>query len=75
MGAQDGSYEAIAPDVRAYTLERSPLGEKLFRADFGSFQESDLTQGKFSEFADARTLKTYNASFISRENRYWPTMT
>ena len=69
MGAQDGSYEAIAPDVRAYTLERSPLGEKLFRADFGSFQESDLTSGKFSEFADARTLKTFNATFISRERR------
>jgi uncharacterized protein YfaT (DUF1175 family) len=62
-------YEAIAPDVRAYTLDRSPLGEKLFRADFGSFQESDLTNGKFSEFADARTLKTYNATFISRDRR------
>jgi len=69
MGGQDGSYEAIAPDVRAYTLDRSPLGEKLFRADFGSFQESDLTSGKFSEFADARTLKTFNATFISRERR------
>lgn len=62
-------YEAFAPDVRAYTLDRSPLGEKLFRADFGSFQEGDLTNGKFSEFADARTLKTYNASFISRDRR------
>src|SRR5262245_58448380 len=28
-------YEAVAPDVKAYNLERSPLGEKLFRADFG----------------------------------------
>src|SRR5215468_5878396 len=62
-------YEAVAPDVKAYNLESSPLGEKLFRADFGSFQESDLANNKFSEFADARTLKNYNATFISRDRR------
>jgi len=62
-------YEAVAPDVKAYSLERSPLGEKLFRADFGSFQEADLTNGKFSEFADARTLKNHNVAFISRDRR------
>src|SRR5262249_1460506 len=53
-------YEAIAPDVKAYDLKRSPLGEKLFRADFGSFRRSDLADGKFSEFADAPTLKNHN---------------
>jgi uncharacterized protein len=62
-------YEAIAPDVKAYDLKRSPLGEKLFRADFGSFRRSDLADGKFSEFADARTLKTHNVTFISRDRR------
>jgi hypothetical protein len=62
-------YEAVAPDVKAYDLKRSPLGEKLFRADFGSFRRSDLDDGKFSEFADARTLKNYNAIFISRDRR------
>jgi len=62
-------YEAVAPDVKAYDLKRSPLGEKLFRADFGSFRPSDLTDGKFSEFADARTLKNFNATFISRDRR------
>jgi uncharacterized protein YfaT (DUF1175 family) len=62
-----GEYEAIAPDVRAYTLEKGPLGEKLFRADFGKFQVSDLTDGKFSEFADARTLKNFNVEFVSRD--------
>lgn len=66
MGATDGSYEAVAPDVKAYSLARSPLGEKLFRTDFGAFAESDLAAGKFSDFADARTLKNYNAVFISR---------
>jgi len=66
-GGED--YEAIAPDVKAYDLKRSPLGEKLFRADFGSFRQSDLTDGKFSEFADARTLKNHNVTFISRDRR------
>jgi uncharacterized protein YfaT (DUF1175 family) len=68
-------YEAVAPDVKAYDLKRSPLGEKLFRADFGSFHPSDLADSadpannKFSEFADARTLKNHNATFISRDRR------
>lgn len=60
-------YDAIAPDIRAYTLDRGPLGEKLFRADFGSFEEGDLAAGKFSEFADARTLKNHNVVFVSRD--------
>ncbi|HEY7182912.1 MAG TPA: DUF1175 family protein [Blastocatellia bacterium] len=70
-----GAYEAVAPDVKAYDLKRSPLGEKLFRADFGPFRQSDLADpadpagGKFSEFADARTLKNYNATLISRDRR------
>ena len=66
------AYEAVAPDVKAYDLKRSPLGDKLFRADFGSFQQSDLADPancKFSEFADARTLKNYNVTFISLDRR------
>jgi uncharacterized protein len=57
-------YEAVAPDVRAYTLDRSPLGEKLFRTNFGSYLENDPN---FSEFADARTLKNHNSVFVSRD--------
>src|SRR3989475_6249426 len=52
-------YEAIAQDVRSYNLETSPLGEKLFRAESGSYKPADLNEGKFSEFADARTLKNF----------------
>jgi uncharacterized protein YfaT (DUF1175 family) len=63
MGA---GYEAVAPDVHAYDLGRGPLGEKLFRTSYGAFQESDPVDQKFSEFADARTLKNFNAVFISR---------
>jgi uncharacterized protein YfaT (DUF1175 family) len=66
MGA---GYEPVAPDVQAFTLETNPLGAKLFRTDFGSFQESDIASGKFSEFADARTLKNFNCFFVSRDAR------
>jgi uncharacterized protein len=64
--AMGEGYESVAPDVRAYTLDRSPLGEKLFRIDFGSYVENDPA---FSEFADARTLKNHNTIFISRDPR------
>lgn len=66
MGA---GYEAVAPDVNSFNLERSPLGEKLFRTDFGTFKKSDLSNGLFSEFADARTLKEFNSFFVSRDRR------
>ncbi len=62
-------YEAIAPDVKAYSLEKGALGEKLFRTDFGVFEPGDIANGKFSEFADARTLKNYNATFLTRDQR------
>ncbi|MBK8314381.1 MAG: DUF1175 family protein [Acidobacteria bacterium] len=66
--AMGEGYESLAPDIRAYTLDRSPLGEKLFRTDFGAFQMSDIDT-KFSEFADARTLKNYNTTFVGRDRR------
>ncbi|MGA9997575.1 MAG: DUF1175 family protein [Pyrinomonadaceae bacterium] len=66
MGAD---YTVVAPDVDAYKLQRSALGEKLFRTDFGTFKAQDLTDGKFSEFADARTLKNFNSTFISRDRK------
>ena len=63
------SYRSIAPDVGRYTLEQGPLGEKLFRTAFGSYKDGELSNGTFSEFADARTLKSFNAKFISRDRR------
>ncbi|HEV7798612.1 MAG TPA: DUF1175 family protein [Pyrinomonadaceae bacterium] len=60
-------YTPIAPDVARYSLEQGPLGEKLFRTDFGSYKDGELASGAFSEFADARTLKSFNARFISRD--------
>jgi uncharacterized protein YfaT (DUF1175 family) len=63
------AFDPVAPDVRAYILERSPVGEKLFRTAAGSFVESNLSDGTFSEFADARTLKEFNSRFVSRDPR------
>lgn len=62
-------YETVAPDVAGFDLDRNPLGEKIFRTDFGSFQEGDLRNGRFSEFADGRTLKNFNSVFVSRNRR------
>jgi uncharacterized protein YfaT (DUF1175 family) len=63
-------YTAIAPDVSRYNLEQGPLGEKLFRTSFGSYKDGDLASGTFSEFADARSLKSFNVKFISRDRHY-----
>jgi uncharacterized protein YfaT (DUF1175 family) len=62
-------YDMVAPDVAGFDLDRNPLGEKIFRTDFGSFHESDLRNGRFSEFADGRTLKNFNSVFVSRDRR------
>ena len=59
-------YELFAPDVDAYTLESNPLGERLFRASPVASKESEPQTGAFSEFADARSLKEFNCTFISR---------
>src|ERR1043165_8408869 len=63
------AYDPVAPDVRAYTLERSPVGEKLFRTNAGSFDEAHLSDGTFSEYADARTLREFNSRFVGRDVR------
>jgi uncharacterized protein YfaT (DUF1175 family) len=62
-------YESVAPDVARYNLEQGPLGEKLFRTSFGSYKDGELTNGTFSEFADARSLKSFNVRFISRDRQ------
>jgi uncharacterized protein YfaT (DUF1175 family) len=62
-------YETVAPDVAGFDLDKNPLSEKIFRTDFGGFEQSDLHNGRFSEFADGRALKNFNSSFISRDRR------
>ncbi|MEP6741133.1 MAG: DUF1175 family protein [bacterium] len=63
-------YTGIAPDVTKYNLEQGPLGEKLFRTNFGVYKDGDLANGAFAEFADARTLKNFNVKFISRDRHH-----
>jgi uncharacterized protein YfaT (DUF1175 family) len=60
-------YTPVAPDVARYNLEQGPLGEKLFRTTFGLYKDGDLSNGAFSEFSDARSLKSFNTKFISRD--------
>lgn len=62
-------YDTVAPDVIGFDLDKNPLGEKIFRTDFGAFQESDVRNGRLSEFADGRTLKNFNSTFVSRDRR------
>ena len=62
-------YETVAHDVASFDLDHNPLGEKIFRTDFGSFHETDLRDGRFSEFADGRALKNFNTAFVSRDRR------
>jgi len=62
-------YETVAADVGELDLDHNPLGEKIFRTDFGSFDETDLRNGRFSEFADGRSLKNFNSVFVTRDRR------
>src|SRR5947207_4598272 len=63
------NYETVAGDIGEFDLDHNPLGEKIFRTDFGSFAEGDLRNGRFSEFADGRTLKNFNTVFVTRDRR------
>lgn len=62
------NYDPIAPDV-SVSLTSEPLGEKLFRAMPGNYTSRDVAEGKFSEFADAQTLKLFNATFVGRDRQ------
>ena len=63
--------EVPAPpgEIRAWHYPDTPLGAALFRVRPGSFEASDLTNGAFAQFADARTLVERNAYFVSRDAR------
>jgi uncharacterized protein len=54
------------PVVEKYAYPFTPLGAGLFRVRLGQFLASDLEDGAFAEFADAKTLSRYNAYFVTR---------
>lgn len=60
------NYQPVAADV-SVKLDAEPLREKLFRTAPGTYNSRDLANGRFAEFADAQTLKNFNATFISRD--------
>lgn len=56
-----------APDVAAYNYPDGILGVDLFRVHPGAFQPSQLSDGAFRQFADARILMQDNTRFVSRD--------
>ena len=66
---QTSGMEIAAPpgEVRAWSYPHSPLGAGLFRVRPGAFEPSDVSNGAFAQFADAKTLVERNAYFVSRD--------
>ena len=62
------NYDPVAPEV-SVNLTSEPLREKLFRTLPGNYASRDVVEGKFSEFADAQTLKMFNATFVGRDRQ------
>jgi uncharacterized protein len=65
-GVQVGSPPG---EVRAWSYPHTPMGPALFRVRPGAFETDDVSDGAFSQFADARTLVERNAFFVSRDVR------
>ncbi len=57
------------PSIEKYRFPATPLGAELFRVRSGPFLPTDIKDGSFAEFADAKTLKNFNAQFISKDIR------
>jgi hypothetical protein len=57
------------PSIEKYRYPMTPLGAALFRVRPGPFRAEDVKDGGFAEFADAKTLKDFNAYFLSRDVR------
>lgn len=60
---------AALPSVEKYHYPSTPLGAALFRVRPGAFRMTDLADGTFSEFADARTLELLNTHLVSKDVR------
>jgi uncharacterized protein YfaT (DUF1175 family) len=57
------------PSVEKYRYPATPVGADLFRIRPGRFVPTDIKDGSFAEFADAKTLKNFNTHFISKDIR------
>jgi len=56
-----------APSVLKYDYPHTALGANIFRTRPGPFSTHDIDDGAFAEFADAETLRRFNAYFVSRD--------
>jgi uncharacterized protein YfaT (DUF1175 family) len=57
----------VYSSVHKYDYPHTALGASLFRTRPGAFAPADLTNGAFREFADAESLRRYNAHRVSRD--------
>jgi uncharacterized protein YfaT (DUF1175 family) len=55
------------PAVSRYAYPFTPLHANLFRTRPGPFIAADLTDGAFSQFADAKTLERFNTHLVARD--------
>ena len=60
---------AHAGEIRKWHYPETPLGLALFRVRSGAFAASDLDDGAFAQFADAKTLVERDAFLVSRDVR------
>ena len=59
------NYDPVAPDLSPKIAVT--LNGKFFRTASGTYTPTDVADGRFSEFADAQTLKAFNVDFIGRD--------
>jgi uncharacterized protein len=65
----DNPADAGLSSIRQFEYPHTPLGANLFRVRSGPFLAADLADGAFAQFADARTLMTFNTHLIGRDLR------
>jgi uncharacterized protein YfaT (DUF1175 family) len=53
--------------IGKYEYPYTPLGPALFRVRSGPFRVSDLSDGTFTQFADAQTLQRLNTHYVTRD--------
>ena len=63
-----GAMPAL-PSVQQWSYPNTPLGANLFRTRPGPFHPTDLSDGTFTQFADAKTLHFDNAFLLGRDLR------
>jgi uncharacterized protein YfaT (DUF1175 family) len=59
------NYDPVAPDLTPNIT--AALNGKFFRTAPGAYTPTDVADGRFSEFADAQTLKMFNVDFVGRD--------